>query len=100
MAQAKHIYKVLQKLSLYPMVFTQYGKIVTIIKQHASKLYIQEKGSKNTYIQKLCKMPCIKFISQKDDIGIKLKFQGINSLTILGGVAKLWMPQKFSPMGV
>jgi len=62
--------------------------------------YIYKKKEARIYIQKLCKMPCIKFISQKDDIGIKLKFQSINSLTILGGVAKLWMPQKFSPMGV
>lgn len=30
---------------------------------------------------------------QKDDIGIKLKFLGLNTLTIPNEVAKLWMPR-------
>ena len=29
---------------------------------------------------------------QKDDVGIKLKLLGLNSLTIPSGVAKLWTP--------
>ena len=47
------------------------------------------------YIQKKeVKKPSIKFISQDDDVGIKLKILGLNSLTITSGVAKMWMPQK------
>ena len=48
------------------------------------------------YIQKKkeVKKPSIKFISQDDDDGIKLKILGLNSLTITSGVAKMWMPQK------
>ena len=32
---------------------------------------------------------------QKDDVGIKLKLLGLNSLTIPSGVAKLWTPNFF-----
>ena len=39
-------------------------------------------------------MTSIKFISQNNDVGIKLKSQGLSSLTIPSEVAKLWMPQK------
>ena len=37
---------------------------------------------------------------QKDDVGIKLKLLGLNSLTIPSGVVKLWKPNFLTRMSI
>ena len=95
LTQQIYIYKVLRKLSLYPMVFTQYGKIITNIK-HVSMVSTWKRKLPYVYTKIVDSKAKYKIYFRKDDIGIKLKFQCLNSLIIPSWVIKLWMHGFFS----
>ena len=98
LTQQIYIYKVLRKLSLYPMVFTQYGKIITNIK-HVSMVSTWKRKLLYVYTKIVDSKAKYKIYFQKDDIGIKLKFQCLNSLIIPSWVIKLWMHVPAQPRG-